>query len=35
MTPFEIVSVVIAIILLAGGFTFGGIQIGRWMSARK
>ena len=28
MTPFEIVSLIIAIVVLAGGFAYAGIQIG-------
>ncbi len=35
MTPFEIVSVTIAIVMLAGGFTFAGFQIGRWIGQKK
>lgn len=35
MTPFEIVSLIVALIMLAGGFAFAGIQLGRWMSEKK
>jgi len=34
MTPFEIISVLIAILALAGGLVFGGIQIGMWIAKR-
>ena len=35
MTPFEIVSLIVAIIMLAGGFTFAGIQLGKSLSEKK
>ena len=35
MTPFEIVSLIVAIIMLAGGFTFAGIQIGKSLGERE
>ena len=35
MTPFETISILIALIALVGGFAFAGIQIGRWMASRK
>jgi len=35
MTPFETISTIVIIISLAGGFTYGGIQIGIWIKDRK
>ncbi len=35
MTPFEIVSLIVAIIMLAGGFAFAGIQIGKSLGEKK
>jgi hypothetical protein len=35
MTPFETISIFIALLTLVGVFTFAGIQIGRWMQGRK
>ncbi len=35
MTPTEIVTLVISIIGLAGGFAYAGIQIGRWIGEKK
>jgi len=35
MTPFEIVSLIVAIIMLAGGFAYAGIQIGKSLGEKK
>ena len=35
MTPFEVVSLIVAIIMLAGGFTYAGIQIGKSLGEKK
>ena len=35
MTPFEIVSLIVAIIMLAGGLTFAGIQIGKSIGEKE
>ncbi len=35
MTPSEIVTLIVAIVGLAGGFAYAGIQIGRWISEKK
>ena len=35
MTPFEIVSLIVAIIMLAGGFAYAGIQIGKALGEKK
>jgi hypothetical protein len=35
MTPFDAISVTIAIVGLAGGFAYAGIQIGKWIGEKK
>ena len=35
MSPTDIITVIIAIVGLAGGFTFAGIQIGKWIGEKK
>jgi hypothetical protein len=35
MTPFETITLMIALIGLVGGFAYAGIQIGRWIGGRK
>tara|TARA_Y100000991_G_scaffold135508_1_gene102122 strand:- start:415 stop:522 length:108 start_codon:yes stop_codon:yes gene_type:complete len=35
MTPFEIVSLIVALIMLAGTFTYAGIQIGKSLGDKK
>jgi len=35
MTPFEIVSLIVLIVTLAGGFTYAGIQIGKSLGEKK
>lgn len=35
MTPYEIVTVIIGIVGLAGGFAFGGMQLGKWISGKR
>ena len=35
MTPTDTITSIILIVSLAGGFTYGGIQIGKWIGERK
>lgn len=35
MTPFEIVSLIVLIVTLAGAFAFAGIQIGKSLGEKK
>lgn len=35
MTPSETITTIIAIVGLAGGFTYAGIQIGKWIGEKK
>jgi hypothetical protein len=35
MTPFDTITLVIAIVGLAGGFAYAGIQIGMWIGEKK
>ncbi|GGB93745.1 hypothetical protein GCM10011494_10230 [Novosphingobium endophyticum] len=35
MTPYETITLTIAIVVLAGGFAYAGIQIGKWIGEKK
>jgi len=35
MSPFEIISTIVIVVTLAGGFAYGGIQIGIWLKEKK
>lgn len=35
MTSVEVVSLVVSLVSLAGGFGYAGIQIGKWIGERK
>lgn len=35
MTPSDTITAIVAILGLAGGFAYAGIQIGRWIGEKK
>ena len=35
MSPFETITAIVIVLTLAGGFAYGGIQIGIWISGKK
>jgi len=35
MTPFETITSVLAVVGLAGGFAYAGIQIRKWIGEKK